>query len=156
MFDWLTPQLAWFAGGVLFILLEFIIPGVLLVFFGIGAILTALLAWLEVLPSLTEQLIFFCVSSLALLFGLRKYLSRFFKGEVSDDGMFLDSGEYKGKTARVTRKIAPESPDGRIQFEGTEWKAVSGSIIEEGTLIEITGKKNITFTVKPVTEKGAE
>jgi membrane protein implicated in regulation of membrane protease activity len=156
MFEWLTPQLVWFAIGVILILLEFMVPGVILVFFGIGAILTAALSWFGILPGPTWQLIFFCVSSLGLLFGLRKYFSKFFKGDVAGEDGYSESREYAGEKARVTTAISPNSPDGRIQFEGTEWKAVSSRYIPEGEIVEIVEKKNITFTVKQVSGRGAE
>ena len=35
--DWLTPELIWFLIGLVLIILEFGIPGVVTVFFGIGA-----------------------------------------------------------------------------------------------------------------------
>jgi membrane protein implicated in regulation of membrane protease activity len=154
MFDWLTPQLLWFSIGVILILLEFIVPGVILVFFGIGAVLTAALTWLGILPGSTLQLIFFCVCSIGLLFVLRKYFSQFFKGDVDVEENYSKSQEYTGQRARVTTAISPDSPDGRIQFEGTEWKALSHRYIPEGEIVEIVEKKNITFTVKPLSVRG--
>lgn len=156
MFDWLTPQLLWFSIGVILILLEFMVPGVILVFFGIGAVLTAALTWLGILPGPTWQLIFFCVCSLGLLFGLRRYFGKFFKGDVAGEEDYSESREYAGQRARVTTTISPNSPDGRIQFEGTEWKAVSYRYIAEGEIVEIVEKTNITFTVKPVGRRGGE
>ena len=154
MFDWLSPQLVWFALGVILIMLEFMVPGVILVFFGIGAVITAALTWFGILPTATWQVIVFCVSSLGLLFGLRKYFSRFFKGEVEGEEGYSASKEYAGQQARVIRAISPNSPDGRIQFEGTEWKAVASRYIPEGEIVEIIEKHNITFTVRPVNRGG--
>jgi membrane protein implicated in regulation of membrane protease activity len=156
MFDWLTPQLLWFLFGVVLIILEFTVPGVILVFFGIGAVLTAALVWLGILTNATWQVLFFVVSSLTLLFLLRKYFSLFFKGEVEDRESFQGSKEYAGQRARVTTAISPGSPGGRIRFEGTEWNAVSDRYIPEGELVEIVDKKNITFTVRQVSRRGGE
>ena len=93
MFGWQTPQLVWLSVGVILILLEFMVPGVILVFLGIGVVFTAALTWLGVLPNATWQVIFFCGSSLALLFGLRKYFGRFFKGNVAKVLRNMGSGE---------------------------------------------------------------
>ena len=146
--DWLQPELIWFLLGIALILLEFILPGVIIVFFGIGAVLTALLSWLGLLPSITAQLVFFCVCSPVLLFTLRRYLGNFFRGDVTDRNRFSGGGEYIGRTARAASLIEPGSPDGRIRFEGTDWKAVSAELIEEGEVVEIVAKSNITFTVR--------
>ncbi len=146
MFDWLTPELIWFSGGVILIFLEFAVPGVILVFFGVGAILTSILTWAGMLPGTTGQLIVFGVSSLALLFGLRKYASRFFKGGSTEE----QDDEYTGKLARVVTGIVPGSLEGKVFFEGTDWKADSLVSIPEGSSVRITGKSNITLIVEPV------
>jgi membrane protein implicated in regulation of membrane protease activity len=156
MSDWISPQLLWFLTGVALILLEFVVPGVILVFFGMGAVLTAALTWLGILPGATWQVIVFLASSLALLFVLRKYFSHFFKGDVDDEERFSASREYAGQQAKVTAAISPDSPDGRIMFEGTVWKAVSDTYIREGEIVQIVWKKNITITVKPVERRGGE
>ncbi len=146
MFDWLSPELLWFSCGVVLIFLEFAVPGVILVFFGVGAILTSILTWVGILPGITGQLIVFGVSSLALLFGLRKYASRFFKGGSTEEQDY----EYTGKLARVVKEIVPGSLEGKVFFEGTDWKADSLVIIPEGSSVRITGKNNITLIVEPV------
>ena len=148
MFNWLTPELIWFIGGVILIFLEFIVPGVILVFFGLGAILTSVLTWIGILPGATGQLLVFTVSSLALLFGLRKYASRFFKGDSSQE----KDDEYRGKLARVTLDIIPGSPGGKVFFEGTDWKADSHVKIPAGSSVRITDKNNITLLVEPIKE----
>jgi len=144
MVNWLTPELVWFGFGVVLVLLEFVVPGVILVFFGAGAILTAILTWAGAIPRPACQLAVFGVSSLVLLFGLRRYAARFFKGATTEG----QEDEYEGKIAKVSRDIVPGSVDGRVYFEGTEWKAESSVEIAAGTSVRITGKKNITLIVE--------
>lgn len=146
MFSWLTPSLVWFCCGVVLILLEFAVPGVILVFFGLGAVFTSILSWAGILSGVTGQLVVFLVSSLALLFGLRRYASRFFKGDSTEE----NDDEYTGKIARVSRDVLPDTLDGKVFFEGTNWKAVSSVKITRGSSVRITGKKNITLIVEPV------
>lgn len=152
--DWIRAEYFWLIVGVILLMLEFIVPGVILVFFGVGGIITAILVWTGVLTSRVAQLAVFGVSSLVLLFALRRYLSRHFKGRVSRQAEYDDRAEYVGKSARVIRKIIPNSAEGRIDFEGAEWKAVAAEVIEEGSLVRIVEKDNITFAVKALTEKG--
>lgn len=143
---WLTAELIWFLAGIILILLEFMVPGVLLVFFGVGALLTALLVWLGVTGGALGQLVFFSVSSLALLFGLRRFAAGFFRGDTSGES----DSEYEGKTARAVTAIEPGSIDGRVFFEGTDWKAESSVSIPRGAPVRITGKRNITLFVEPL------
>jgi membrane protein implicated in regulation of membrane protease activity len=77
--------------------------------------------------------------------------SKYFKGKVNSErnGQLYD-GEFIGKKVRVRNRIIPFSNEGRIEFEGTDWKAVSDCEIEEGQMVEIVSKDNITFRVKPV------
>lgn len=153
-FDFLKPEFLWIVGGLVVMLLEFAIPGAIIVFFGLGAIITGILVWIGLIDSLTAQAICFVVSSVLLLVSLRRVLSRHLRGRVQRDEEYFDVTEYAGKTARVVRRIEPGSADGRIDFEGTEWKALANEPIGEGKLVEIINKTNITYTVRPVVRKG--
>ena len=144
MTGWITPELIWFVCGIVMIFLEFTLPGVILVFFGVGAVITSILVWIGLLPSPFSQLLVFGVSSLGLLFGLRKYASKFFKGGSKEE----EDDEYSGKPARVTEKIVPGELSGKVFFEGSDWKADSKEIIEEGVSVKVIGKNNITLIVE--------
>lgn len=141
------PELIWFVIGIFLLVLEFILPGVIICFFGAGAILTAILTWIGLLPNLASQLIFFLVSSLLLLIFLRRYFSKWLKGK-SIGGEEDIENEFVGKKVKVTKKIEPNNDFGRIEYEGTDWKASADEVIEAGEVVEIIEKQNITFKVK--------
>ncbi len=61
------PVLIWFLAGLALILAEFMIPGVILIFFGVGAWMTAVTAWLGITPGWTSQLLTFAISSVVML-----------------------------------------------------------------------------------------
>ena len=153
-FDFLRPEFLWIIAGLIIMCFEFAIPGVILVFFGLGAIITGIFAWTGLIDSLTGQATCFVVSSVLMLVSLRRVLSRHFRGRVEREEEYFDAAEYTGKTARVTRRIGPGSTEGRIDFEGSEWKAVADEPIAEGRLVEIVNKANITYVVRPVATKG--
>ncbi len=144
----MNPGYIWLISGLVLMFLEFVVPGVILVFFGFGAILTAAGWWLGLLPSMAAQLGCFCITSLVCLFTLRKYFSRFLKGKVSDSGEFDNSAEFVGKTARVTSEIIPNDDSGRVDFDGSEWKAMADCKIEVGQTVQIIDTDNITFKVE--------
>lgn len=154
--DSISPELIWLIVGLVFLFLEFLIPGVVLVFFGLGAFVTAALVWAGVFEGMTGQLLFFCGASLVFLFSLRRFVSRAFRGKVKANADYDDQGEYSGKTAKVSRSIRPGSVDGRVEFDGTEWKAIAAVEITEGTIVKIVAKENITFTVIPTESSETE
>ncbi len=141
-----NPILIWFLVGLALLILEFAAPGVYILFFGIGAWITAL-ACAIASPDLDMQLLIFLISSVGLLIFLRKHIKkRFFDKPIEHDGSLND--EFIGKTAITLSQIHPNTK-GQINFKGTTWSAVSDVEIEEGTPVEITGKESITLTIKP-------
>lgn len=133
-------------GGVL-LLAEFAMPELVVIFFGLGALLNALL--IALIPALREQvplqiLLWALTSGLALAF-LRKYAARWFRGR--DLGPEADSREDSGKMAEVIEEITPTSP-GRIRFRGTTWQAVA---VEEtlpvGTRVTVLEKQSLSYLV---------
>ena len=69
--DWITPELFWFLLGLVLLLAEFALPGIIIMFFGIGAWITALTTWLGITTGAASQNMVFGLSSVLLLFVLR-------------------------------------------------------------------------------------
>jgi inner membrane protein len=144
-----NPVLIWFIVGAILCLVEMVIPGLVLFFFGLGAMLTALLIWIIPL-SLSFQLFAFLVFSLALLLLLRKKFSSVFVGRNRTPGTSDEYLEgYVGMNAVVIQEIKPGIA-GKVDFRGSSWLAVSDQAISEGDNVEITGRDNITLKVKPL------
>ena len=151
----LSPSLIWFLVGVVFLIAELFIPGFILIFFTAGCWIAGLIAWLTDIE-LTTQILIFTVSSLVLLFSLRKYSIKTFKGTTRDDVDDRYADSKIGKTAIVTKAIIPNKP-GEIKVMGSFWRAVSDIKIDEGqsVLIESQESENgLTFKVKPFIRRG--
>ena len=145
--DWLKPQLLWFGLGVVLLLLEFASPGVVLIFFALGAWLVALLC-LTAEVSLNLQLGVFVVSSVVLLLVFRKRIKgRIDRPQPAAGGTVSD--EFVGRRALVTREIR-SGRSGRVDYRGTTWKAESGERIPQGAAVEIVEKENLTLVVKRI------
>jgi membrane protein implicated in regulation of membrane protease activity len=147
--DWLKPELIWFIIGLVLLLLEFVVPGLIIFFFGVGAFVVALLCiFLDI--SVNLQLLLFLVSSIVLLVVLRRELSKTFMGHV---GFSQDTSEnmddFTGGRAKVIRVIRPNMP-GRVEFHGSQWDAESDEEIPEGAQVEVMGKSNITLKVRTI------
>lgn len=147
----LSTQLIWFLVGVAFLIAEIILPGFILIFFTAGCWIAALVVWLFDI-GLTNQILIFLVASLTLLFTLRKYSLNIFRGKTPGDIDDHYTDSKIGKTAIVTKKIAPNMP-GEIKAMGSFWRATANEEIEEGISVLIEQKESddgLTFKVKPV------
>ena len=116
--DWLKPELIGFVVGFIFLLVEFIGPGFIIFFFGIGAWIVAVVCLLLEI-SLNTQLTIFLVSSLLLLLFLRKWVKTIFIGRIDSKQTKDDIyEEFAGKKAVVTQEIKP-NVNGKVEFHGS-------------------------------------
>jgi len=145
----LSSSLIWFLVGVAFLIAEIALSGFILIFFTAGCWIVALVTWLFEIE-LTGQIFIFVASSLTLLFTLRKYSLKIFRGKTREsiDDHYMDS--KIGKTAIVTKTISPNLP-GEIKFMGSFWRANAEEAIEEGQSVLIESQESedgLTFRVK--------
>ena len=145
----LKPELIWFLVGLGLLLMEFVLPGLIIFFFGVGAWVVALLC-LVMDVSLNTQLLIFIVTSVLSLVCLRKWLKGIFLGHTtSQQDMTQDLNEFIGEHAMVQEKITAQVP-GKVELHGTLWTAQAEQDIDKGTPVEVIAKDNLTLTVKPV------
>jgi membrane protein implicated in regulation of membrane protease activity len=148
--EYLKPELIWFLIGLLLLIAEFMIPGLIIAFFGVGAWITAIVCLLTTNLGINMQLGVFIVSSLLSLALLRRWVKGIFMGHVSGErDLRRELDEFIGERAVVTQKITPKLA-GKVELHGTNWVAEADQEIPEGTAVEIIAKKNITFKVKAI------
>jgi membrane protein implicated in regulation of membrane protease activity len=136
----------WVLVGIGLMICEFAVPGLILFFFGLGALVTALLA--SIFPmSLTVELAVFVVASLVSLFGLRLFLKPIFTGRATAVQGDAPSDGLDGEEGRVSVEILPEIP-GKIMLHGTAWKAESEESLAEGQSVVVVGQRSLTLIVK--------
>ncbi len=145
--DFLRPEIIWFLIGLALFIMEFVLPGLIIAFFGVGAWIVALVCLITDI-GINTQLIIFIVSSVLSLFFLRKWLKGVFIGHsVSKQDLKEDLEEFIGQKAVVKEKITPKA-GGKVEFHGTNWLAEADEEIAVETVVEIVGKENITLKVK--------
>lgn len=145
--DFLKPELIWFLIGILLLLMEFIMPGLIIAFFGIGACVVAVICLFADI-SINAQLIIFIVVSVLSLLCLRKWLRGIFTGHVkSKQDMTENLREFIGEHVIVKTKIVPKL-GGKVELHGTDWQADADQEIAEGSVVEIIGKDGLTLKVK--------
>lgn len=145
----LNPTLVWFLLGLVLVLLEFAVPGVILVFFGTGAWIVAAAAYIGFTTSLQSQLLLFAIVSIVLIALLRKWIKGKFYGHVSDvQDLTQNLDEFVGKSAVVLKEVIPGEVEGMVEFKGTTWKAVSDDHIKNGEVAVITEVDGITLKIQ--------
>ena len=122
-----SPAVWWAIVGIGLMLLELAAPGLVLFFFGLGALLTALLVWL--VP----------------LFGLRRWIKPVFTGSARTRDSYSEG--MVGQEARVLAGISPDEA-GKVELNGTAWKAESNEELEVGEAVVVIGHKSLTLVVK--------
>ena len=143
------PYVIWFLIGIAFFLIELSMPGLIVMFFGIGSWATAIACLLFDI-GLNAQLIIFISSSLLSLILLRKYFKKLFLGK---KGMDVDDSteEILGKVV-VAESDIDKGKRGRVTFKGASWSAESNSPVKKGELVKIIGKESIVLKVEKNTE----
>lgn len=133
----------WFIVGFVFFLLEFVIPGLILFFFAVGAWVVAILS-LFIDLSINSQLLIFLATSILTILLFRKWVKRILwvkkhSSEIED--------EFIGKVGKAETFIGP-GQHGKVDFKGTSWDARSEDVIEKGEQVIIVGNESILLIVK--------
>lgn len=139
-------EVIWFLIGLALIVLEFVVPGLVLVFFGIGAWVTALVCLITGVE-INTQLIIFLGSSLITLALLRNSLKKRYMDKADVDKDLED--EYIGHTA-VAISSFNAGETGKVSFKGSSWDAIAEHAITAGQQLKITGYKSIKLFVEPL------
>lgn len=139
-------EVVWFLIGLALILVELAVPGLVLIFFGVGAWVTALVCLLFNIE-LNTQLFIFLGSSLLSLALLRKTLKKRYMDRKLPDANLED--EYIGHTAVAINSFTA-GQTGKVSFKGSTWNAESNHSIAEGQRLIITGYKSIKLFVEPI------
>jgi len=140
------PELLWFFLGLILLLLELVVPGFVIIFFGIGAWITALVC-LVADPGINLQIAIFGVTSVLSLIAFRKLIQKKFfyskegKSEAVED-------EFTGKEGVALSDFGKDKK-GKVEFKGTRWNAESESEIKEGQAVIINRKESLILKVEP-------
>ena len=149
MNDILTAPVIWFIIGFVFLLLEFMLPGLILFFFAVGAWIVGLVLLFSPL-SINLQLLIFIASSGFTILIFRKWLKSLLWHR--KDSRELLEEEFLGRTAIADTNIMP-GENGKVSFKGTTWDATSEDVILKGSNVTIVGNDSILLIVqlKPTT-----
>jgi len=140
------PELIWFLIGLLLFLMELVIPGFFIFFFGLGAWVTALVCLIAE-PGTNLQIIIFAITSVLSLVALRRIIQKKFfynKDNISD----AVEDEFTGKEGIALTGFGP-GRKGKVEFKGTTWDAESKFEISKKQSVVIINKESFKLNVKP-------
>lgn len=138
----------WLIGGAVLIALELIVPGAVLVFLGIGALIVGGLTWLGLIDHLIPAFTAWFVLSLALILLLRGIVQKWSGGD-EDWGSTDEDVDAMDTIVDVTETIRP-GETGRIMHQGTTWPAICHDhTIEAGKQAVLVFRDNVAWVVEP-------
>ncbi|MBR6252852.1 MAG: NfeD family protein [Clostridia bacterium] len=137
----------WGAVALIMIVLEVACTGILQIWFAIGAVCAAVVAWFQPANYLLQLLVFFSVSGILLLIGTKLLSNKAKKPNKNPVFSILD------KEAIVTKEINNQDGVGQVSVNGEMWSAKSkeDEIIPENTkvkVLEIDGVKAVVEVIK--------
>ena len=138
------PAVIWFLVGLGLLLLELVLPGLVILFFGAGAWVTALVCAFTNI-NLNVQILIFLVASLLGLVLLRKYLKKRFFGR-TDKEIEDQLEEFIGRKAKAIDDFKDGA--GKVEFKGTRWTARCSEPVSKGEWVIIRSKDSLTFNVE--------
>lgn len=136
---------AWLGAGLLLLILEAIVPGVFLLWFGFAAaVVGAVVLMFDI--SLPWQLALFGAAAIASLV-LAKLVFRYGETVSDDGGMNVRSAGYVGKIYVVEQPIS--NGRGKIRIGDSLWIA-EGPDLDKGTRVRVTAVHGTVLKVEPV------
>lgn len=140
--------LTWVIVGVLLMVAEIFTAGFVVIFFGIGAVLTGALIW--AFPGLGEtflsqSVVFLTLSVASLVVGRGFFCA--LRGKSERATQDADDDGIVGAQVKVVAAIKPPL-SGKIVLNGVEWEAVAERPVEQGETVTVVACKGIVLVVR--------
>ena len=140
----------WLGSGIFLMAIEFLVPGLVLVFVGLGALTVALGMHLGYIDEIVQQFITFFISSIIYLLTLRFLVLRFVPSVTRKENIDEDE-EVIGSIVEIVADIN-SGEFGRVEHSGSSWqaRAEGDQTILKGEQVKIIGRDNITWIVQKI------
>ena len=134
--------LIWIFVAIVFIILELITTAFFLVWFGVGAIVAAILNYLGF--DIYVQFIAFAVVSLILILSTRRFADKI----THDSDKKTTAERLIGKNAKVLRQIGENTFV--VAAAGEEWSAHTNDLVYVGDEVKIVGINSIILIIEKI------
>ena len=140
----------WLGSGIFLMAIEFLVPGLVMVFVGLGALTVALGMHLGYIDEIVQQFITFFISSIIYLLTLRFLVLRFVPSVTRKENIDEDE-EVIGSIVDLVADIN-SGEFGRVEHSGSSWqaRAEGDQTILKGEQVKIIGRDNITWIVQKI------
>ena len=140
----------WLGSGIFLMAIEFLVPGLVMVFVGLGALTVALGMHLGYIDEIVQQFITFFISSIIYLLTLRFLVLRFVPSVTRKENIDEDE-EVMGSIVELVADIN-SGEFGRVEHSGSSWqaRAEGDQTILKGEQVKIIGRDNITWIVQKI------
>ena len=130
--------------------IEFLVPGLVMVFVGLGALTVALGMQLGYIDEIPQQFTTFFISSIIYLLTLRFLVLRFVPSVTRKENIDEDE-EVMGSIVEIVADIN-SGESGRVEHSGSTWqaRAEGNQTILKGEQVKIIGRDNITWIVQKI------
>ena len=138
----------WLGFGIALAFAEAILPGLVSIFLGMGALTVAALLHYQYIDSIASQFIAWFVTSTVYIFTLRILVVKYYPTDTvvqnTDDDVAVI-----GQLVEVVDTI-PSGGTGRIAHSDSTWNAISNGTedIQSGEQVKVIGRDNITWLVE--------
>ena len=140
----------WLGSGIFLMAIEFLVPGLVMVFVGLGALTVALGMQLGYIDEIPQQFTTFFISSIIYLLTLRFLVLRFVPSVTRKANIDGDE-EVMGSIVELVADIN-SGEFGRVEHSGSSWqaRAEEDQTILIGEQVKIIGRENITWIVQKI------
>ena len=140
----------WLSSGIFLTAIEFLVPGLVMVFVGLGSLTVALGMHLGYIDEIVQQFITFFISSIIYLLTLRFLVLRFVPSVNRKENIDEDE-EVMGSIVELVADIN-SGEFGRVEHSGSTWqaRAEGDQTILKGEQVKIIGRDNITWIVQKI------
>lgn len=138
----------WLVLGIFLVCLEFIVPGAIVVFLGVAALLVGGLLYFSIVTSWVSAFIAWFILSLFLMLFLRSLFVVYFEGDSRIDNVDEDK-DMIGSVVEVIETIHPYK-DGRVRFRDSSWTARSEEELAVGQKVRVVKRLGNTLQVQSI------
>ena len=140
----------WLGSGIFLMAIEFLVPGLVMVFVGLGALTVALGMQFGYIDEILQQFTTFFISSIIYLLTLRFLVLRFVPS-VTRKANIDEDEEVMGSIVEIVAEIT-SGEFGRVEHSGSSWqaRAEGDQTILKGEQVKIIGRDNITWIVQKI------
>ncbi|MBP5215098.1 MAG: NfeD family protein [Alphaproteobacteria bacterium] len=142
-----SPGTAWVVVGLTLSLLELIVPGVYLIWFGLAGFVMSIIVYITPLVFTTQLIWFALISAVFACIGLYVYRYIFSKATVSEEYKNLNNSAEQLVGMKVT--VAEDSEDNqtKVKVGDTFWLAYSEKPFKKGDTVKVVGVKDSLILV---------